>query len=249
MNKDIYRIYYIDYPYPFRFGSYQAILRSLTVKDLVLRLFQDSKLNNQTYERLLRTRQLICSLIFHGIDHESGQKAIKIINRAHSNVVVTNEDYLYVLSTFFLEPFEWDACFGKSQISTEDKQIVVNFWQEIGEAMHLSNFPEDLVAWHVFQEAYEKKYMGFSEAGRDIATQSIVDFSRQAFPVGLHWLGRQVLLATLNPKIGRCLLKLPAPIIPQKLVIYLLEIFKPNFEPKQDIFDQPTPTKNENSPL
>ena len=244
MNEKIYNIYYKDHPHPFRFGSYQAILRSLTAKDLVLRLFKDSRLNNQTYERLLRTRQLVRTLIYFGLESKEGQAAIQLINAAHRYVEADNDDYLYVLSTFFLEPFEWDACFSRRRISDDEKQTVLLFWQEIGTAMHIANFPDSLEAWVDFQKAYEEKHMAYSVEGRRIAHQSIAELSRQAFPNGLHRLGRQVLLATLNPKIQECL-KLPRSIIPSRLVIVLLEKFKPNFEPKRDIIER---VASENSP-
>jgi hypothetical protein len=67
MPNQIYTIYYLRYP--FRFGSYLAILRSLTIKPLVTQLYRHSQLSHHTY--------------------------------AHRSVKANNDDYRYVLSTFF----------------------------------------------------------------------------------------------------------------------------------------------------
>ncbi|WP_171900382.1 hypothetical protein [Candidatus Marithrix sp. Canyon 246] len=59
----------------------------------------------------MRTRQLIRTLIYFGLDSEKGQQAIATINHAHRSVKANNDDYRYVLSTFFLEPFRWNSHF------------------------------------------------------------------------------------------------------------------------------------------
>ena len=44
LNNEIYNIYYRRYPYAFRFGSYLALVRSLTIRPLVSQLYQHSQL-------------------------------------------------------------------------------------------------------------------------------------------------------------------------------------------------------------
>ena len=42
-----------------------------------------------------------------GYDSERGREALRKMNRAHSRFDISNDDYLYVLSTFIYEPIRW----------------------------------------------------------------------------------------------------------------------------------------------
>ena len=237
-NNEIYAIYYKRYPYPFRFGSYLAILRSLMIKPLVTQLYQHSRLNNQMYARLLRTRQLIRHLIYFGLESEKGQNAIAMINHAHRSVVANNDDYRYVLSTFFLEPFRWNLAFEKHVIAQQDQQQIVDFWCEVGERMFIRDLHTDTASWLEFQQAYEAEYRGYTEEGHDLAVRSIQELIQQSAPFGLQTLARQTLIATIDPKVRQCL-QLPSAIIPSWVITGLLNTLRINFEPKRDIVDKP----------
>ena len=180
LDNEIYTLYYHRYPYPFRFGCYLALLRSLTIKHLVAQLYPQSQLNHQTYKRLMRTRQLIRTLIYFGLESDKGQTAISTINRAHQNVIGNNDDYLYVLSSFFLEPFRWNSSFQKKIISTQDQQKVVDFWCSVGEQMSIKDLFTDTNSWLVFQQQYESEYMGYSDEGSELAARSIDELIKQA---------------------------------------------------------------------
>ena len=238
IDNEIHTIYYHRYPYPFRFGSYLALLRSLTIKPLVTQLYPQTQLNHQTYERLMRTRQLIRTLIYFGLKSDKGQTAIATINRAHQAVIANNDDYLYVLSTFFLEPFRWNTSFQKQIISTQDQQKVVDFWCAVGEQMPIKGLFTDTNTWLVFQQQYESEYMGYSDEGSELATRSIDELIKQAAPFGLRNLAQQVLIATTDPKVKVCL-GLPNSVIPQEMIIWLLNSARINCEPRKDIIDEP----------
>ncbi len=238
MPNQIYTIYYLRYPHPFRFGSYLAILRSLTIKPLVTQLYRHSQLSHQTYDRLMRTRKLIRTLIYFGLDSEKGQQAIATINHAHRSVKANNDDYRYVLSTFFLEPFRWNSHFQKQDISSEDQQKVIDFWCEVGQQMSIYDLFTTLQDWQTFQRDYEAEYMGYSDEGNELAIRSIEKLVKQAAPLGLRYLAKQVIIATIDPQVQRCL-NLPSPLIPQRVIVWLLNSIRINFEPRRDIVDKP----------
>ena len=110
-NTSIYQIYYQRYPYPFRFGSYHALLRSLTIHSLVNRLYKSSRLSQQTYERLMRTRQLIRSLIYYDADSSEVKNAIASINQAH----VGSRQIMTIICMCY-QPFFSSLCDGISNM-------------------------------------------------------------------------------------------------------------------------------------
>ena len=111
IDNEIHTIYYHRHPYPFRFGSYLALLRSLTIKPLVIQLYPQSKLTHQTYERLMRTRQLIRTLIYFGLESDKGQTAIDSINQAHKTVIANNDDISIFYQPSFLNRFAGTPAF------------------------------------------------------------------------------------------------------------------------------------------
>jgi hypothetical protein len=182
----------------------------------------------------MRTRQLIRTLIYFGLDSEKGQHAIATINHAHRFVQAENDDYLYVLSTFFLEPLRWNAAFEKQLISPQDQQTVIDFWCEVGEKMSIKHRFNTLADWQTFQREYEDNYMGYSEQGHKLAIRSIEELVKQAAPFGLRYLAKQVIITTIEPEMQRCL-NLPRPLIPKKVITWLLNNASINFEPRRDI--------------
>lgn len=233
-ENEIYEIYYRRYPYPFRFGSYHAILRSLTIATLVERLYESSRLSNETYERLLRTRQLIRVLIYYGTNSEEASRAIDTINQAHAYVVTSNDDYLFVLSTFFLEPLRWNKEYGKKPINDNDLQLIIEFWSEIGRRMNIENMPQGLDQWLQFQEDYENRFAAYSDAGNKLAMSSLNKLCSQAIPFGLRTIAKQLLLGTVDKKVSNCL-RLSTPLLPPKILTRLINQLQPSFEPKRDI--------------
>jgi len=206
----IYSLYYCRHPLAFRFGSYLALFRPMAIAHLVEKLYDFSDLRHHTFQRLQRTRLLIRDLIWYGINSEQGQKAIRHINVSHSKVDADNDAYRYVLCCFFLEPFRWNMRYEKTQISADNKQSVIDFWNEIGRRMGLSQLCRNEEEWLGFQQDYEHRFMRYSEQGRKLAQLSLNETPRLAFPPIASHLVRQVLRATFDENIRRTL-RLQAP--------------------------------------
>jgi hypothetical protein len=92
--------------------------------------------------------------------------------------------------------------------------------------------------WQTFQRDYEVEYMGYSDEGNELAIRSIEKLVKQAAPLGLRYLAQQVIIATIDPQVQRCL-NLPSPLIPQRVIVWLLNSIRINFEPRRDIVDKP----------
>ena len=62
-----------------------------------------------------------------GLESERGQAALGRINAMHGRFRITNEDYLYVLSTFVLEPTRWIDRWGWRRPSEHEKLANFHF--------------------------------------------------------------------------------------------------------------------------
>src|SRR4029079_16871667 len=58
------------------------------------------------------TDLIVSEILENGFDSERGGRAIARMNALHGRFKIRNEDFLYVLSTFVVEPIRWKAPLG-----------------------------------------------------------------------------------------------------------------------------------------
>ncbi|KAL0948214.1 hypothetical protein HGRIS_010820 [Hohenbuehelia grisea] len=98
-----------------------------------------------------------------------GAIALARVNWLHSQYSIKNDDYLYTLSLFILEPIKWIQKYGWRSLSPLEQQANFLFWVEIGKRMDIKNIPEtieDLRAWSV---NYEDAHMLPAQTNHDVA--------------------------------------------------------------------------------
>ena len=220
-NTPIYTLYYRDYPLAFRLGSYLALFRPMAMAHMVDALYDTSCLTEQTFHRLQSTRLLVKQLIKFGTASDEGTRVIEHMNRAHAHVVANNDAYRYVLCCFFLEPFRWNATFDPHHLNNDQKQLIINFWCEVGRGMGITELLANENDWLAFQSAYESAYMKPSIKGEQLALKSLMETPRLVFPPCVsHWV-RASLLATMEAKI-RETLGLKKATLPASLLLSVL---------------------------
>lgn len=212
-RNDIADLYYRRHHWDFRLGTYLALLRTMSIADMVARLYSGSLLRTQTFQRLKRTRELIATLIVDGLDSPRGKEALARIARAHAGVTASNDEYRYVLSVFFLEPMRFNARFGRRRFDQADLDLLFDFWMQVGDRMGIQDLLASLPEWSKFQADYEAAHQGPTEQGRALARASLHEVVRLVIPRGMQELTRQALLGTMDPRV-RDVLGLPPARLP-----------------------------------
>ncbi|EAU83510.2 hypothetical protein CC1G_04766 [Coprinopsis cinerea okayama7 len=95
--------------------------------------------------------------------------ALSRVNYLHSRYNISNDDYLYTLSLFIIEPILWAKRYGWRALSPMESQSYFIFWSEIGRRMGIHDIPEtleDLMAW---SQAYEQEYMVPAKSNHQVA--------------------------------------------------------------------------------
>ncbi len=204
-DNPICDLYYNRHHWDFRLGTYLALLRTMSIRSMVQRLYAESALRDQTFKRLKRTRELIATLVVDGLDSERGREALDRILRAHHGVQASNDEYRYVLSVFFLEPLRWNAAHGWKKLETDDRRLLFEFWMEVGERMQIADLCGSLGDWQQFQEDFEADHLGWTEQGQALAENALYEVVRLVIPRGMQELTRQALLATMEPRVREAL--------------------------------------------
>lgn len=210
MKGPMERLYYGRHRLSFRAGTYLALIRMMGISHLVPALYGHTQLATQTHARLARTRQTLLELIVHGFDGAAGRAALQRLRHAHAGLSATHEDYLYVLSAFFLEPLRWNAAHARTPLDDAETALLLDFWQRVGREMGLAPLPATLAEWRRLQAGYEARHLRHTAEGERLARLCLRDVVKLTVPRGARGAFRQLMLATMEPRV-REVLALPPP--------------------------------------
>lgn len=153
-----------------------ALLRTFCVPSISQLLANTGEFFVRSQKRYDDTGLIVSTIFKWGHDSEQGRAAIARMNRIHSHFPISNEDYLYVLSTFIYEPIRWIDHFGWRQLCEVEKQGLFYFWFCIGEQMGLQKLPNTYEAFEQYNLAYEAAHFRYSAANQRVGEATIALF-------------------------------------------------------------------------
>lgn len=102
-----------------------------------------------------------------------GAIAIARTNWLHSKYKISNDDFLYTLSLFILEPAKWMEKYEWRSLTALERQAYFVFWAEIGRRMGIQNIPETIGELEQWCEEYEEAHMLPSPINEEVARWTI----------------------------------------------------------------------------
>ncbi len=173
-QRDHARIVYLSTCYDFPFDTTRALefalFRTFAVPSIAELLDRTGEFTRRAGKRYDDTDILVSELIEHGYASDRGRRALRRINQLHGRFAISNDDYLYVLSTFVYEPIRWNARFGWRPLCEEERLAYFLFWREVGRRMNIRDVPEEFDAFERFNRDYERRHFRYSEASRRVGT-------------------------------------------------------------------------------
>lgn len=174
-ERDCQQIAYLTSCYEFPWDTTRSLEFALF---RVFGVAKGSPLLVQTGEFVQRTQKryddtvLILSEILEsgGYDTPRGQAALVRMNKQHGRFQIPNDEFVYTLSTFILEPIRWNEKYGWRPLTETEKQASYYFWREIGQRMGIRDIPESLEAYDRFNRDFEAAQFRYSPDNELIAT-------------------------------------------------------------------------------
>jgi hypothetical protein len=143
-----------------------------------------------------------------GMDAPRGRAAVRQMNRIHGRYPISNDDFLYVLSTFVVVPVRWISAYGWRPYSRHEVRATVNTFRHMGRLMGLKDVPETYEEFAALLDGYERTHHSFNEPSRRVAEATIEVFARW-FPGFARPLARTGVLAMTEEPL-RTALGLPS---------------------------------------
>src|SRR5436309_6253970 len=144
---DHQRIVFLSTCFEFPFDTTRALefalFRTYCVPSISGLLDRTGEFQGRPQKRYDDTDIIVSELMEWGYDSDRGKAALRRMNQLHGRFNISNEDFLYVLSTFVFEPIRWNARWGWRLMCAQEKLSLFYFWREVGRRMNLKDLPTD----------------------------------------------------------------------------------------------------------
>ncbi|MET0286409.1 MAG: oxygenase MpaB family protein [Polyangiales bacterium] len=184
---EIYRLHALaDFPWDTTRALELALFRTYCVPSIGGLLDATREFSQRGQVRYEDTSLLLTHVLEHGFQGP-GLAALRRINQLHARFTISNEDMLYVLSTFVSVPMRWLARYGWRPLLEAERIAAHNYYRELGTHMGIRDIPRTWPELVAFGDAYEREHYRYTEASARVgeATREILVgwFPRALAPV------------------------------------------------------------------
>jgi hypothetical protein len=186
-----------EFPFETQRSLEFALFRTFAVPSISGLLASTGHFAAHGQKRYDDTALIIAEIAENGYDSERGRAAIRRMNQIHHHFPISNDDYLYVLSTFVFEPSRFGRLLSWREATDNEKLANYIFWREIGRRMNIQNIPDSIQAFDQFNRDYEREHFRYADTNHQVAESSVRVFL-QWYPAILRPIARQVIYALMD---------------------------------------------------
>ncbi|MCG8671772.1 MAG: DUF2236 domain-containing protein [Pseudomonadales bacterium] len=248
-QKDCQRIAFLtsflEFPWDMTRALELALFRTFAVPSIATLLDKTQQFSDETQRRYDDTAIIVNEILVNGYKSERGQNFIKRMNRIHGQYDISNEDFLYTLSTFVFVPIRWIDRFGWRKTYDNERLALFHFWRKVGLLMRIKDIPETYEAFEQFSLSYEDKMFANNEATQRVANPTRDLLLSFYLPKPLFTYAEPLVYALMDDKLLQAM-GYPQPSSTIKALVEVLmrtrakalRILPKNKSPKIDSFSQ-----------
>lgn len=164
-----------DYEFPWDY--YQALrialFRTYAVPSIGGLLHDTGVFEADVQKRHDDTALLLWSISHFGIDSKDGHTSVRRMNQMHGSYAISNEDMVYVMSTFVVMPRRWLHDYGWRELNDNESASGVLYWQRLGKLMGIKNIPETAQEFEDYFDRYELDNFAFNDKSLAVANVTL----------------------------------------------------------------------------
>lgn len=199
-----------EFPWDYRRALEFALFRTYCVPSISRLLAATGEFRDRPQRRYDDTSLLMGEIAAHGYDSPRGREALRFVNRAHGRFAISNDDMLYVLSTFVYDPIDWITRHGWRPLHAHERLAAYHYYREVGRRMGIQDIPAGFAEFQGFKRSYEESSFVFDPANREIGDYTVALFAAW-FPRPLRPAVRTGVRAMLDEPMLRAFGFDPAP--------------------------------------
>ncbi|MFW0786082.1 oxygenase MpaB family protein [Gordonia sp. CPCC 206044] len=150
-----------------------ALFRTYAVPSIGELLYDTGEFTEHPQKRYDDTVLLLDAPVEHGFDSPRGRAGIRRINQMHAMYDISNDDMLYVLSTFVVCPVEWVNSYEWRSLTRHEVVGLTNHYRKLGKHMAIKDIPETYEGFKEFYESYETANFAFSPKSLAVADSTL----------------------------------------------------------------------------
>lgn len=195
----VHRLVCYDFPFDTTRALEFALFRTYCVPSISRLLDRSGEFARCPQKRYDDTDLIVSEMMEWGYESERGAAALTRMNAIHSHFAISNNDFLYVLSTFVFEPIRWIDRFGWRPMTEQERLGLFFFWRAVGERMGIQGIPQRYQEFEQLNKAFEHKHFIYVDSNQriGIATRNLFE---SWFPRTLAPLVRQAIYALLDER-------------------------------------------------
>lgn len=198
-----------EFPWDYQRALELALYRTYCVPSVSAVLSEAGNFRDKPQQRYDDTALLMAELVEYGYDSTRGKESLRVINRQHSMYDITNDDMLYVLSTFIYEPLEWIDANGWRRLHPNERLAAFNFYRAVGNRMNIADIPEDMAEFRRWRDDYEARVFRYADTNHEIGTYTL-ELMCSWFPKPIRPAVRKGVMSILDDDMARAF-GFPAP--------------------------------------
>ena len=189
------------FPWDFQESLEFALFRTYAVPSISKLLDRTGEFKNRTRKRYDDTELILAEIIENGIESERAKQAFRRMNAMHNSYCISNDDFLYVLSTFVFTPIEWIDQYGWRKLTDNEKQAIYKFNKEMGIRMNIKNIPKDFQSFYQFHKKYEVTHFTNAPSNNAVAEPTISLLLGFYLPDNFKFLGKPVAACFMDDRL------------------------------------------------
>ncbi len=191
-----------------------ALFRSYAVPSVSQLLSKTGEFKNRPRKRYDDTELIMAEILENGYDSDRANRAFRRMNSMHNKYDISNDDFLYILTTFIYTPVYWIEQYGWRKMTEDEKTAWFLFFREIGKKMNIKNLPENYNSFEKFHHQYDVDNFKFSNTSQEIGKYTSDLFLGFYLPKYLFFMGRPFIPCFMdNALIAAMGLKPPSKIL------------------------------------
>lgn len=170
-----------EFPWDLEQALGLALYRTYAVPSVGQLLADTHEFTDRTQRRYDDTALILNDIMEHGFEPGRGRDALRRMNQMHRSYDISNDDYLYVLSTFVVMPVRWlnDYGYGWRRLSDHEIAASTNYYRKLGKHMGIKGIPETYAEFYELFDSYEREHFAYTDGGRAVSDATLgimVDF-------------------------------------------------------------------------
>ncbi|HQV77571.1 MAG TPA: hypothetical protein PLJ42_09225 [Chitinophagales bacterium] len=158
-----------EFPWDYNRASEYALYKTYAVPSISKLLHATKEFEKNPQKRYDDTDLLLSLIIENGITQGKGKDALERMNWIHSNYKISNDDYLYILSTFIFDIYYWLNKYAYRKLIHNEELAGFYVWQEIGKKMHIQHIPETIEEFRRYHDNYERMHFKYETSNAIIS--------------------------------------------------------------------------------